>query len=420
MNRSWKPDLCNDSTVASEPKVRLKRRKEEVGCVEDKQRMDAVKEKAIEAIMRYCDSLYFKENTIEEKLNGSLPPVIGVTKVDLLGLYKFVDSLGGYMDITLNNKWNKVAHLLGLAQEDQEAVKECYKEYIGMVKICYEGTQRSKQERPGEDVVRNSRGTAWIKEPQAFAKISVEVRDALDGTPRKKSRIARDDVNKESNKEATNEEREASTSSMASEPKVRLKRRKEEVGCVEDKQRMDAVKEKAIEAIMRYCDSLYFKENTIEEKLNGSLPLVIGVTKVDLLGLYKFVDDLGGYMNVSFNNKWNEIAKLLGVTQEDQEAVKECYKEYIRMVKICYEGAQRSKQERPGEDVVRNSRGTAWIKEPQAFAKISVEVRDALDGTPRKKSRIARDDVNKESNKEATNEEREASTSSSDDFIIIT
>ncbi|GKD54959.1 zinc finger, CCHC-type containing protein, partial [Tanacetum coccineum] len=70
MNRSWKSDLCNDATVASEPKVRLKRKKEEVGCVEDKQRMDAVKEKAIEAIMRYCDSLYFKENTIEEKLNG--------------------------------------------------------------------------------------------------------------------------------------------------------------------------------------------------------------------------------------------------------------------------------------------------------------------------------------------------------------
>ncbi|GKC70936.1 hypothetical protein Tco_1116819, partial [Tanacetum coccineum] len=46
-------------------------KEEEVGCVEDKQRMDAVKEKAIEAIMRYCDSLYFKENTIEEKLNGA-------------------------------------------------------------------------------------------------------------------------------------------------------------------------------------------------------------------------------------------------------------------------------------------------------------------------------------------------------------
>ncbi|GJR00693.1 hypothetical protein Tco_0523677 [Tanacetum coccineum] len=82
---------------------------------------------------------------------------------------------------------------------DQEAVKECYKEYIGMVKIYYEGAQRSKQGRPGEDVVGNSSGTAWIKEPQAFAKMSVEIEDTLDGTPRKKSRIARDDVNKESN-----------------------------------------------------------------------------------------------------------------------------------------------------------------------------------------------------------------------------
>nr|GEX63037.1 ARID DNA-binding domain-containing protein [Tanacetum cinerariifolium] len=72
----------------------------------------------------------------------------------------------------------------------------------------------------------------------------------------------------------------------------------------------------------------------------GELPPVIGVIKVDLLGLYKFVDDLGGYMNVSFNNKWNEIAKLLGLAQENQEAVKECYKEFIGMVKIYYEEAK--------------------------------------------------------------------------------
>ncbi|GKE79318.1 hypothetical protein Tco_1545438 [Tanacetum coccineum] len=94
--------------------------------------------------------------------------------------------------------------MLGLAQEDQEAVKECYKEYIGMVKIYYEEAQRSKQGRPGEDVVGNSSGTAWIKEPQAFAKMSVEIEDTLDGTPRKKSRIARDDVNKESNENRNN------------------------------------------------------------------------------------------------------------------------------------------------------------------------------------------------------------------------
>ncbi|GJU19028.1 bulb-type lectin domain-containing protein [Tanacetum coccineum] len=82
---------------------------------------------------------------------GELPPVIGVIKIDLLGLYKFVDDLGGYMNVSLDNKWNEIAKLLGLAQENQEAVKECYKEYIGMAKRYYEGAKRSKQEKP-EDV----------------------------------------------------------------------------------------------------------------------------------------------------------------------------------------------------------------------------------------------------------------------------
>ncbi|GJV84887.1 bulb-type lectin domain-containing protein [Tanacetum coccineum] len=82
---------------------------------------------------------------------GKLPPVIGVIKIDLLGLYKFVDDLGGYMNVSLDNKWNEIAKLLGLAQENQEAVKECYKEYIGMAKRYYEGATRTKQEKP-EDV----------------------------------------------------------------------------------------------------------------------------------------------------------------------------------------------------------------------------------------------------------------------------
>ncbi|GJQ89739.1 bulb-type lectin domain-containing protein [Tanacetum coccineum] len=109
---------------------------------------------------------------------GDLPPVIGVIKVDLLGLYKFVDDLGGYMSVSLNNKWNEIAKLLGLAQENQEAVKECYKEYIGMVKVYYEEAQRSKHGRPGENVVGTSSGTAWKREPQAFAGMrSVEIVD---------------------------------------------------------------------------------------------------------------------------------------------------------------------------------------------------------------------------------------------------
>ncbi|GKA43873.1 hypothetical protein Tco_0736597 [Tanacetum coccineum] len=71
MNRSWKPDLCNDSTVASEPKVRLKRRKEEVGCVEDKQRWTCGQEKAIEGHNAFIVTLHgedmYEGTEIDEK-----------------------------------------------------------------------------------------------------------------------------------------------------------------------------------------------------------------------------------------------------------------------------------------------------------------------------------------------------------------
>ncbi|GKB70480.1 hypothetical protein Tco_0931892 [Tanacetum coccineum] len=129
MNRSWKPDLCNDSTVASEPKVRLKRRKEEVGCVEDKQRMDAVKEKAIEAIMRYCDSLYFKENTIEEKLNGIQGP--------------------------------RVAYAMGFPKEYVSELEECYGTHLSLLGAYYEGARNYSS---GMDVpkAREREGTSGI------------------------------------------------------------------------------------------------------------------------------------------------------------------------------------------------------------------------------------------------------------------
>nr|GFA40237.1 ARID DNA-binding domain-containing protein [Tanacetum cinerariifolium] len=162
----------------------------------------------------------------------------------------------------------------------------------------------------------------------------------------------------------------------------------------------------------------WFNLGFLGQDVLGELPPVIGVIKVDLLGLNKFVDDLGGYMNVSFNNKWNEIAKLLGLASEYQEAVKECYKEFIGMVKIYYEEAKRSKQERPGKEVVENDRGTVELKEPQAFAGINAEIRNSLNGTQKETAQV--DVKNKGNSEETTNKDLEEYTSSCDDFIFIT
>ena len=40
-----------------------------------------------------------------------IPPTIGVIKIDLLALHKMVDSLGGYVVVTLSNKWGTIAQM---------------------------------------------------------------------------------------------------------------------------------------------------------------------------------------------------------------------------------------------------------------------------------------------------------------------
>ncbi|PWA81139.1 hypothetical protein CTI12_AA188860 [Artemisia annua] len=161
----------------------------------------------------------------------------------------------------------------------------------------------------------------------------------------------------------------------------------------------------------------------LKQELLGELPPSVGVIRIDLLGLYKFVDALGGYIEVTFSNKWSQVASLLGLAYENQEAVKKVYKEYIGMVKVYYEEAKRV-QGKP-EDVASNGRGAADIDGPQVDANLDAEIQDMLDETPRKRSKTVKDDVIMEevknrSSYEPTSERKEGSTSSSDDFVIIT
>ncbi|GKB95650.1 ARID DNA-binding domain-containing protein [Tanacetum coccineum] len=74
---------------------------------------------------------WFYIDFMGQEVLGNLPPEIGLNKIDLLALYKFVDDMGGYMIVSLDKKWGKVAELFGLGQEHQDEVKELYKEYIG-------------------------------------------------------------------------------------------------------------------------------------------------------------------------------------------------------------------------------------------------------------------------------------------------
>ncbi|GJX69942.1 ARID DNA-binding domain-containing protein, partial [Tanacetum coccineum] len=123
-----------------------------------------------------------------------------------------VDDMGGYMIVSLDKKWGKVAKLFGLGQEHQDEVKELYKEYIGMAKVYYEEAKRSKHGKPGI-VGENCIGDAGNGRPQGDARM--EDAEVEEGKPDKtQGTDDQDDVKgNNSSDAASNKEAQSMTSS---------------------------------------------------------------------------------------------------------------------------------------------------------------------------------------------------------------
>ena len=165
----------------------------------------------------------------------------------------------------------------------------------------------------------------------------------------------------------------------------------------------------------------WFYKEYLGQDIVGELPPTVGVIKIDLLALYKFVDALGGYMDVSLNGNWHQLAKILGLAYEQQETVKELYKEYIGMVKLYYEEAKRvqGEPERMASMSEVEPQKDAWVIAYGAQGNAHVEaleakVQEIQEMSPKKKCRRMEDVMQPSGSK------HEGSTSSSDDFIIIT
>nr|GFC87282.1 ARID DNA-binding domain-containing protein [Tanacetum cinerariifolium] len=94
--------------------------------------------KRFEDMLKWFYLVYLRRDVLEP-----LPPIIGGVKIDLLGLYKMIDSMGGYLSVSLGNKWKDVAMIHGLPEEHDEDVKKCYKRTIDLMKCYYETTLRA-------------------------------------------------------------------------------------------------------------------------------------------------------------------------------------------------------------------------------------------------------------------------------------
>ncbi|GJZ94438.1 ARID DNA-binding domain-containing protein [Tanacetum coccineum] len=108
-----------------------------------------------------------------------IPPRVGVVEINLLSLHKIIDNLGGYLCVTLGDKWKIVAGLQGLTEDDGEAMRDCYKKFIDMVQVYYETAERPWYDRkPGKEVGESSRAGANGEDPQGKDKGKAGIEEA--------------------------------------------------------------------------------------------------------------------------------------------------------------------------------------------------------------------------------------------------
>ncbi|GJS37841.1 ARID DNA-binding domain-containing protein [Tanacetum coccineum] len=161
--------------------------------------------------------------------------------------------------------------------------------------------------------------------------------------------------------------------------------------------------------MLKWFYLVYLNYERLEE-----IPPRVGVMEINLLGLHKMVDNLGGYLSVTLGDKWNTIASLQGLTNEDGEAMKDCYRKFIDMVQVYYETAKKPWYEvKPKEDVVESSSGDAKVKDPQGKDKDEAGKEEALEKDKNKSTQFG---VRLESNEE---EAEEGSVTDSNDFEVI-
>ncbi|GJY26022.1 ARID DNA-binding domain-containing protein [Tanacetum coccineum] len=108
-----------------------------------------------------------------------IPPRVGMMEINLLSLHKIIDNLGGYLCVTLGDKWKTVAGLQGLTEDDGEAMRDCYKRFIDMVQVYYETAERPWYERkPGNEVGKSSSIPTKVEDPQGKDKDKAGIEEA--------------------------------------------------------------------------------------------------------------------------------------------------------------------------------------------------------------------------------------------------
>ncbi|GJY44418.1 ARID DNA-binding domain-containing protein, partial [Tanacetum coccineum] len=151
-----------------------------------------------------------------------------------------------------------------------------------------------------------------------------------------------------------------------------------------------------------------------------AIPPRVGVMEINLLSLHKIIDDFGGYLCVTMGDMWKTVAELQGLTKEDGEAMRDCYKRFIDLVQVYYDTAERpwNDTRMPGKEVGEGSRIGAR-EDPQGMDKGKAGIGETQGALGEGINQETRFGVKLESNIDKDNAEIGSMTGSNDFEVIV-
>ncbi|GJZ65638.1 ARID DNA-binding domain-containing protein [Tanacetum coccineum] len=139
------------------------------------------------------------------------------------------------------------------------------------------------------------------------------------------------------------------------------------------------------------------------------------------------VDSMGGYLGVSFENKWKNVALIHGLTKEHDEELKECYKRTIDLVKCYYETTLRAWYK---DGLVKNGETEKVGCEKNPHEGVGSSGLQVVKDNTRERFKniqggethfgVILESDNETDGDQVTDQRDEGNTSENDDFVVVT
>ncbi|GKB77959.1 ARID DNA-binding domain-containing protein [Tanacetum coccineum] len=93
----------------------------------------------------------------------------------------------------------------------------------------------------------------------------------------------------------------------------------------------------------------WFFNHYLERSLPGSLPPIVNGVEIHLFDLYKLIENLGGYLSVHFSQDFDKVGEIMGLPKGYGEEIRRCYMNYLEILTSHFKTARAPSKAQTGD-----------------------------------------------------------------------